>query len=238
MASRVAFTTYVREQAEQRGFAWAYWEFGAGFGIYDRDAEQWRIELRDALIPPGSDPENPFFDDDTSVFEDDIEWLAQTGITRGCNPPANTAYCPNDPVTRGQMAAFLTRALDLASIGFNRFMDDDSSIFEDDITALAEAEITLGCNPPANDRYCPNDLVLRGQMAAFLRRALEGSLTRGDPVTFADDDTSVFEDDIEWLASTGVTRGCNPPDNDRFCPGEEVTRGQMAAFLHRALGGS
>jgi hypothetical protein len=30
--------------------------------------------------------------------------------------------------------------------------------------------------------------------------------------------------------------GCNPPDNDRFCPEGPVTRGQMASFLVRALG--
>jgi hypothetical protein len=50
---------------------------------------------------------------------------------------------------------------------------------------------------------------------------------------FTDDDTSVFEGDIEWMAATGVTKGCNPPDNDHFCPDDNVTRGQMAAFLHR-----
>jgi hypothetical protein len=31
--------------------------------------------------------------------------------------------------------------------------------------------------------------------------------------------------------------GCNPPVNDRFCPAQSVTRGQMAAFLNRALEG-
>jgi hypothetical protein len=51
--------------------------------------------------------------------------------------------------------------------------------------------------------------------------------------SFVDDDTSVFEADIEWLAGAGVTRGCNPPTNDRFCPNDEVTRGQMAAFMRR-----
>ena len=55
------------------------------------------------------------------------------------------------------------------------------------------------------------------------------------PDTFSDDDGSVFEADIEWLAAAGITRGCNPPANDRFCPNDAVTRGQMAAFLHRAL---
>lgn len=47
------------------------------------------------------------------------------------------------------------------------------------------------------------------------------------------DDSSVFVDDIEWLAEAGVTRGCNPPANDRFCPGSAVTRAQMAAFMRR-----
>lgn len=50
---------------------------------------------------------------------------------------------------------------------------------------------------------------------------------------FTDDDTSIFEADIEWLADHGVTAGCNPPTNDHFCPTDNVTRGQMAAFLHR-----
>lgn len=42
-----------------------------------------------------------------------------------------------------------------------------------------------------------------------------------------------FHDDIAWLSDSGVTRGCNPPANDEFCPDDAVTRGQMAAFLKR-----
>ena len=42
-----------------------------------------------------------------------------------------------------------------------------------------------------------------------------------------------FHDDISWLADSGVTFGCNPPANDQFCPDNPVTRGQMAAFMHR-----
>jgi len=76
-------------------------------------------------------------------------------------------------VTRGQMAAFLVRALDLRSpADSDRFVDDNGSEFQHDIEALAAAEVTLGCNPPTNDRYCPTEVVTRGQMAAFLHRAL------------------------------------------------------------------
>ncbi|HEX2995076.1 MAG TPA: glycoside hydrolase family 5 protein [Anaerolineales bacterium] len=49
--SRVRWTEFVRSEAERHGFAWAYWEFAAGFGIYDPQAEAWRDDLRKALIP-------------------------------------------------------------------------------------------------------------------------------------------------------------------------------------------
>lgn len=42
-----------------------------------------------------------------------------------------------------------------------------------------------------------------------------------------------FKADIDWMASAGVTKGCNPPLNDKYCPDSYVTRGQMAAFMHR-----
>ena len=51
MDSRVRWTTFVREQAEAHGFAWAYWEFGSGFGVYDPNAKVWREDLLQALIP-------------------------------------------------------------------------------------------------------------------------------------------------------------------------------------------
>lgn len=49
--SRERWTKYVRQTMEKRGFSWAYWEFGAGFGIYDRENDEWRIGLLEALIP-------------------------------------------------------------------------------------------------------------------------------------------------------------------------------------------
>jgi hypothetical protein len=71
-------------------------------------------------------------------------------------------------------------------------------------------------------------------MAAFLDRAFVLANATVDP--FVDNDGSVFEEAITRLAAAGITRGCNPPDNDRFCPNDPVTRGQMAAFLHRSDG--
>ncbi len=183
----------------------------------------------------GSVDTSRFVDTGDNAHEDNIERLAHAGITKGCNPPNNDRFCPNAGVTRGQMAAFLTRALALPAAAVNdRFIDDDDSVFEEQIDRLASAGVTLGCNPPTNDRFCPDRSVSRGQMAAFLTRAIDfdpSSINDG----FVDDDDSVFESAIDWLASEGVTRGCNPPTNDRFCPDDVVTRAQMATFLTRAL---
>jgi hypothetical protein len=175
---------------------------------------------------------DPFFPDMfDSVFLSDIFWMQTVGITSGCGA---AGYCPDDPVTRGQMAAFLARALQLPAASGIDFVDDDTSMFETDIERLASRGITLGCNPPANDRFCPDQEVTRGQMAAFLVRAMGYT---DSAVDFEDVGGSVFAADIRRLATAGVTVGCNPPENDRFCPNEPVSRGQMAAFLHRALGG-
>ena len=176
-----------------------------------------------------------FIDTVGHVFYQDVLWLSGLDITRGCNPPVNDRYCPDDPVTRGQMAAFMNRALGLSSTSSDFFFDDDGTTFEADINALAAAGISRGCNPPVNDRYCPDDPVTRGQMAAFINRALALSSSSTD--FFLDDDGTTFEADINALAAAGITRGCNPPENDRFCPEDPVTRGQMAAFLKRALAG-
>jgi germination protein M len=180
-----------------------------------------------------SEPGGTFIDDNGNVHEGFIEAIAAEDIARGCNPPDNDWYCPDDPVTRGEMAAFLTRALELEPSGEDSFVDDDGSVFESDIESLAAAGITRGCNPPDNAEFCPASFVTRGEMAAFLVRAFDYEDTAGE--TFVDDDASEFESDIERLAAAGVTRGCNPPDNDRFCPDEPVLRDQMASFLGRAL---
>ncbi|MPZ54300.1 MAG: hypothetical protein GEU79_16485 [Acidimicrobiia bacterium] len=175
-----------------------------------------------------------FVDDDNSVHEADIEAIAAEGITIGCNPPTNDRFCPEESVTRGEMAAFLVRGLELNASSDDVFTDDDGSVFEADIQALAAMGITTGCNPPENDRFCPEDAVTRGQMAAFLVRGLELDASSQD--FFTDDDGNIFEADIQALAVARIALGCNPPDNDRFCPNEEVTRAEMASFLVRGLG--
>ena len=176
-----------------------------------------------------------FTDDDGNTHEADIETIAAAGITRGCNPPDNDEYCPDDGFTRGQAAAFFNRGLNLMASSDDAFVDDETSIFEGDINAIAAIGITIGCNPPDNDEFCPDDTVTRAQWASFMVRAL-GLTEGGDVDRFIDDDNSVHETDINRIAAAGITLGCNPPDNDEFCPEDTVTRAQAASFFVRALG--
>lgn len=50
MASREAYTRFVRDEAEKRGINWAYWEWASSFGVFDPAANTWREPLRRALI--------------------------------------------------------------------------------------------------------------------------------------------------------------------------------------------
>lgn len=53
---RKAWTAFIAREAEARGMSWAYWEFDQGFGAYDRQAEAWRQELIEALLPADAPP--------------------------------------------------------------------------------------------------------------------------------------------------------------------------------------
>ena len=174
-----------------------------------------------------------FTDDDGNVHEANIEAILDAEVTDGCNPPGNTRYCPDDDVTREQMAKFLDRAKGLADTSTDYFTDDEDSLFEDSINDLAEADVTDGCNPPDNDAYCPEDLITRGEMAKFLVRTFD--FPGSDTDWFGDDEDSVFEADINALREAEVTLGCNPPANDAYCPEDNVSRGEMASFVARAL---
>ncbi len=50
MESRARWTKFITDEAEKRDFSWAYWEFCAGFGAYDREKNEWREPLKRALL--------------------------------------------------------------------------------------------------------------------------------------------------------------------------------------------
>ena len=105
-----------------------------------------------------------------STFADWIEELAAQGITTGCG---GGNFCPNNLVTRRQMAVFLLKT----KYGSTYVPPACTGVFDDVacpggaavdfIERLAAEQITGGCStmPPL---YCPDNSSTRGQMAVFI----------------------------------------------------------------------
>jgi hypothetical protein len=173
------------------------------------------------------EPGGTFIDDDGNFHEASIEALVAAGITQGCD---EGRFCPDAPVTRGEMASFLARGLDgLVPATSDWFDDDTSSVHQVNINIVAENEIALGYG----DRvFGPNDPVTRGQMASFLARGLDG-LAPATSDWFEDDDGSIHEAAINLIAHNGVTLGYA---DGTFRPVALISRAEMATMLTRALG--
>jgi hypothetical protein len=169
-------------------------------------------------------------------FYTEIGKLSARGVTLGCG---NGNYCPNDSVTREQMAAFIIRAMgefNPSTPPSQRFNDvPPQNVFYNFIDRLAVLQITLGCTPD-HLMYCPADPVKRDQMAAFILRGL-GEFDPPTPPSQRFNDvppSNVFYNFIDRLAVLQITLGCTP-DHLMYCPNDSVTRAQMAAFLVRAF---
>jgi hypothetical protein len=196
-------------------------------GLHFGEPDYWYAFAGEPGKTPGQAPLiGPFRDIGSSAFIDDILWLADSGITSGCG---HERFCPTATVTREQMASFLARGLGLPASSTDYFSDDAGSPHQADINRLAAAGIATGCG---GGSYCPTVGVTREQMASYLARALGLPATAAD--FFADDNASVHQSDINRVAAAGITSGCG---GGHYCPGQSVTREQMAAFLRRALGG-
>jgi hypothetical protein len=172
------------------------------------------------------------------AFHGFVETIFRSGVTAGCGAGD---YCPDDSVTRAQMAAFLLKAR--YGVCFTPppatgtvFADVPASDpFAAWIEELASLGITGGCG---GGNYCPSSPVTRAQMAAFLLKTEHGlgytppacSGIFGDVAC-----PSLFADWIEQLYAESVTGGCsaNPL---LYCPDAANTRGQMAVFLVKTFG--
>jgi hypothetical protein len=165
-------------------------------------------------------------------FFEFIGKLSARGVTAGC---VGGNYCPSEPVTREQMAAFIIRArgeFNPPNPEVQRFLDvPPTNLFYAFIDRMAVLEITLGCG---GGNYCPASTVTREQMAAFIIRAL-GEFNPPTPATQRFDDvppSNLFYNFIDRMAALGITSGCTPTT---YCPTDPVTREQMAVFLVRAF---
>ena len=169
-----------------------------------------------------------------------IERVYAAGITGGCGLTPLT-YCPEEIVTRAQMAVFLLRGIHSSSytppgVGGNTGFTDVSPSYWSAawIKQLAAEGITAGCD---NGNYCPEAPINRAQMAVFLLRAKHGSSYTppavGSSTGFGDVPGNHWAAAwIKQLVAEGITVGC---ESGNYCPEAPVTRAQMAVFLTRTF---
>ena len=177
-----------------------------------------------------------FTDDDGNVHEDNIEAIANSGITVGCGVPEDRLYCPSRTVTRAQMTAFLIRALGETAEG-----NPADSLFSDVprdawyrgyVERLADLNVVRA---GAGGAFRPSDSLTRLEMAVWMSRSFD-SVREVIPQGIFEDvpADAQYAAAVEGIRAAGITRGCAsaPPS---YCPDDPVRRDQMASFLGRAL---
>ncbi|MCC6347081.1 MAG: choice-of-anchor D domain-containing protein [Nitrospirales bacterium] len=185
-----------------------------------------------SLVQYGS-PDNILFSDTAGSAEASyINALAAKGITTGCG---GGNFCPDDSVTREQVAAFIIRSLEgeppsdycaggspFDDVGADRW----SCVY---VKRLYERGVTTGCG--AGD-FCPETELSREIMAVLLVRALVGDdFTYTAEPSFSDVPESRWTFKyVQKLKDLGITVGCG---NGNFCPDDILLRKYMAAFLGR-----
>ncbi|MFZ4453027.1 S-layer homology domain-containing protein [Salibacterium aidingense] len=119
-------------------------------------------------LETGDRPDPGFEDVDTSSHAyGAIAAVAEEGIING----DDGAFMPNEPLTRGQMAAVLTRAYDLSAEDAPDFADvDEDYIFYQDIQALAGSNIATGY--AGDNTFRPGESTTRAQFSVFTARAM------------------------------------------------------------------
>ena len=144
---------------------------GCGPALYCPTApvtrQQMAVFLVRALDESPSTVSGTFPDVPPGPFAGHIERVAELGIATGY--PDGT-FRPANPISRGEMAVMLMRALDLTpGTGSGTFSDVPNGLFfTGAVEAIAAAGITTGCG---GGKFCPFDQVLRDQMASFISRA-------------------------------------------------------------------
>ena len=168
-------------------------------------------------------------------------WTLTGGTITSGQGTASITFDAGEPGTTMSLEVVETAAACVSPAGSEKVQVDfldvpPSHIFHDYVNTIARNAVTAGCG---NGNYCPSAFNTRAQMAVFLLKGSLGSDYVPPPATgtvFADVPANSFAAAwIEDLASRGITGGCG---GGNYCPGNSVTRAQMAVFLLKALLGS
>ncbi len=165
--------------------------------------------------------------DSDRFFTDPVQWMVDNAITTGISP---TCFGPDDPVTRGQAAAFIWRMEGSPAPGAAHVFGDVVAQWQQDpVSWIFNNGITIGTTATT---YSPDDHLTRGQLAVLLHR-LEGSPEAPPPIQFSDVVRAWQITPVGWVLQQGITTGTS---STTFSPDDTVTRGQLATFFYRYKG--
>jgi hypothetical protein len=195
------------------------------------------VVVRDlaGACPGGRVPADAFVDAVGTTHATGIACVAWWEVVRGVT---GTTFAPERPLTRAQLAAMVSRWLDavgeeLPEATTAAFVDVGNSVHQRDIDRLALAGVVGGFG---DGRFGPSAPVTRGQAATIVTRAVERALGRElpDPQidVFRDDTDTAHEFAIGRAAEAGLVGGVTV---GRYVPERQVTRGELASILSRAL---
>lgn len=111
--------------------------------------------------------------------------------------------------------------------GFGDVPED--TFYTEAVQWMVDNAITTGTSPTC---FSPANPVTRGQAAAFMWR-MEGFPTGSPPHPFTDVTAAWQQDPVSWMAAQGITTGTTATT---YSPANPVTRGDLAALLHRLAG--
>lgn len=184
---------------------------------------------------PGGTRTKHFIDvPDNLTFAHEINTLADLGVIRGW--PDRT-FRPQISVWRDAVIAYMYRIAGEPAYTPPRrspFLDvDQSQPFYKEICWAHSTGLTTGWKVRGGWEFRPYQPILRDAMAAFLFRASGESLSNVQFSDFTDVNSSlVFEKEIKWMGSTGISRGW---DDGTYRPFNQTTRAELAAFLYRYM---
>ena len=165
-----------------------------------------------------------------AYYADAVAWAVAKGVTTGTSA---TTFSPNDGCTRGQVVAFLWRAAGSPEPKGNRnpFSDVKSNAYYYKAVLWAvENEVTSGTDAT---HFSPNSVCTRGQIVTFLWRANGKPAPSKTANPFKDVKASdYYYDAVLWAVEKDITLGT---DAAHFSPSSTCTRGQVVAFLYRAM---
>lgn len=214
---------------------------GTRVEVAKREGDRFTLRVgAETVTEPASEKEcevfeGRFCDEDGNVHESNIETIADWGITLGCG---GNRFCPDQTIIRSQMAAFLYRAVTRQSgtpASAKAILEDVSQ--DSWYRPFAEWAVATGVMRAPNGVFNPNGVVTRADMAEMMVAAfnnLEPSAVAQGIFTDMAGQTDEVIRAAEGLRTAQVTQGCSASPL-RYCPGQSVTRAQMASFFARAL---